>query len=163
MGVLECLACALVAGQRDHAAGTILETAHFHAHQDYAVPIPGFVIVSTRRHLRAFDEFNAAELAAFGPLVARLRQAMRHALGIEDVYVFQNEDTPHHFHLWLFPRYPWMEPFGRRIESVRPIIDHAKSCLQSDSDQVAVTTAVAALQSYMRRFDWGSCEYAPQG
>jgi hypothetical protein len=33
------------------------------------------------------------------------------------VYYFYNEDTTHHFQLWMVPRYGWMYEIGRSVES----------------------------------------------
>jgi diadenosine tetraphosphate (Ap4A) HIT family hydrolase len=104
----------------------ILETEFFHAHQDVAYPVPGQVIVAARRHVRCLDELTEAETTELLPLIGRIRRAQRSALGIEHVYYFYNEDTKHHFHIWMVPRYPWMQQFGRSIESVRPALLHAR-------------------------------------
>jgi hypothetical protein len=55
-----CLSCAIVAGRTATVGGVILETPHFHAHQDYKYPIPGFVILATKRHVRCMDELMLA-------------------------------------------------------------------------------------------------------
>lgn len=112
--------------------GTILETSLFHAHQDIAYPIPGFVILASKRHFRALDELTAEEAIEFSKLVRTIRAAQRDALGIENVYYFYNEDTHHHFHLWMLPRYQWMQAFGRSIASVRPALVHARQTMSTD-------------------------------
>ena len=144
-----CLACAIVRGDRVPPGGAILETAFFHAHQDVAYPVPGFVILAAKRHLRALDELTPQEAQEFITLVRRIRQAQRAALGIEQVYYFYNEDTAHHFHAWLMPRYPWMAAFGRSVESVRPALRHAQATLTSEADHAAVVAAVDRLRTFL--------------
>lgn len=63
---------------------------------------------------------SQAETSEFLPLVQRIRREQERQLGIEHVYYIYNEDTTHHFHLWMVPRYPWMARFGKSIEAVRP-------------------------------------------
>ena len=48
---VNCLSCDIVEGRRPVVGGTIFETEWFHAHQDVAYPIPGMVIVATKRHV----------------------------------------------------------------------------------------------------------------
>ena len=59
--------------------------------------------------------------------MTRIRKAQRKVLGIEYVYYFYDEDTTHHFHTWMVPRYEWMYEFGRSVESVRPTLLHARN------------------------------------
>jgi hypothetical protein len=55
-----------------------------------------------------------------------IRECKKTVIGISDAYFFQNEDSDHGFHIWIFPRHPWMDRVaGRKIQSVRPIMDHA--------------------------------------
>ena len=105
----------------------IVHTAdHFTIAQDCEVPIPGFFIIAAKRQLRSLAEFTNAETQEFIHLISIVRKAMKNILHIEVVYFFQNEDTEHNFHFWIFPRYAWMESFGRKIESVKPIMNYAK-------------------------------------
>ncbi|TSC53635.1 MAG: pyruvate formate lyase activating enzyme [Parcubacteria group bacterium LiPW_39] len=73
-------------------------------------------------------------------------------LSIEDVYLFHNEDSKYGFHLWIFPRYQWMEQFGRKIESVRPIINYAKENMANEESFRQVKENVAKMRDYMKSF-----------
>lgn len=120
-----CLSCRIVGGLEEVAGGVIAETSQFHSHQDVAYPIPGQVIVAAKRHFTALDEMTDAEREELLPFLIAHRSAQREVLGIEHVYYFYNEDTRHHFHIWMVPRYEWMRQFGRSIQSVRPALRHA--------------------------------------
>ncbi len=125
----DCAGCDIVGGK--YKVGNIITTSHFDVHQDFLVPIPGFVIIVSKRHIKSIDEFTKEEEKEFIALVMKIRKAMRSKLNIENVYIFQSEDTSHHFHLWMFPRYDWMEKLGKQIESVRPIMNYAKKEMRS--------------------------------
>ncbi len=75
---------------------------------------------------------------------------MRDVLKIEDVYLFENEDTMHNFHFWVFPRYMWMEKFGRGIESVRPIMEYAKKNMVKENDMKDLKESVKKMAAYMK-------------
>lgn len=79
-------------------------------------------------------------------LICRIREAQRKLLGIEKVYYFYNEDTTHHFHLWMVPRYEWMYEFGHSVESLRPVLLHARNNLNNEDNMKQVITAIAKLQ-----------------
>jgi diadenosine tetraphosphate (Ap4A) HIT family hydrolase len=105
----------------------ILLTKTFDVHQDWTVPIPSFFIVASRDDSKkSFADFDDEEITELGNTLKKVRTAMRDTLNIENVYIFQNEDTDHGFHIWMFPRYDWMNTIGTKIQSVRPIIEYAK-------------------------------------
>lgn len=145
MDVKECLSCAVVSGRKATLGGTILETDLFHLHQDVAYPIEGLVIVALKRHVFCLDELTDDEAAELMELMRRVRAAQRKTLEIEYVYYFYNEDTTHHFHIWMVPRYEWMKQFGRSIQSVRPFLHHARDNMQDQHNMEKVTSAVRLL------------------
>jgi diadenosine tetraphosphate (Ap4A) HIT family hydrolase len=145
-----CLACAIVTGASIPPGGAIAETPFFHAHQDVAYPVPGFVIVAARRHIQGLDELTGAEAHDLIDLMRCIRQAQRAVLGRDHVYYFYNEDTTHHLHVWMIPRYPWMQEFGRSIESVRPALRHAQQHHTTPAHEAAVARAAEQLRAALQ-------------
>lgn len=130
----KCLSCDIVKGNTETIGGTILETKYFHAHQDFAYPIPGLVIVASKRHIYSIEEMSEEEASEYITVMRKVRAAQRKVLGISHVYYFYNEDTTHHFHTWMIPRYEWMNEFGRSVESVRPVLLHSKENMKDEKD-----------------------------
>ncbi len=126
----------------------VFESINFTIHQDWEVPIPGFFIVAPKRAIRTLDEFTEEEVIEYILLIRRLRSGMKEIIKIHDVYFFQNEDTKHNFHLWVFPRYDWMEQFGRKIESVRPIMNYAKQHMLDEKTFGLVRGYVKKMKNY---------------
>lgn len=147
---IACLGCAIKKGEAEASGGIIASSKFFRAEQDYEIPIPGFVILVSQRHLQSVDEFSAAEQQNFIKFLCRLRQGMRQALKVSVVYLIQEEDTSFHFHIWLFPRYPWMEEkFERRIQSVKPIIEYARKHLKTEKNLRKVDQATKKLKQFL--------------
>lgn len=142
---VECLSCALVNGLIEPEGGVVVETEHFHAHQDVAYPIPGLIILASKRHLKSLDELTEVERLDYITILSEIRKAQREVLGIDAVYYFYNEDTTHHFHTWMVPRYDWMYEFGRSIESVRPVLLHARNKMNDEGNVTEMRKAIAAL------------------
>jgi diadenosine tetraphosphate (Ap4A) HIT family hydrolase len=90
------------------------------------------------------DELTEEEAAELMTLLCKIRQVQREVLQIEHVYYFYNEDTTHHFHVWMVPRYEWMYEFRRSIESVRPILLHARE-MNSEENLKTVRQAIQLL------------------
>ncbi|MRH43883.1 diadenosine tetraphosphate hydrolase [Aquibacillus halophilus] len=142
---VECLSCAITSGLVKPDGGVIVETQYFHAHQDVAYPIEGLVILASKRHITCLDELTDEEKNDYINILSRIRKAQREALGIEYVYYFYNEDTTHHFHTWLVPRYEWMYEFGRSVESVRPVLLHARNKMNDIYNRKKVIQAIDTL------------------
>lgn len=143
---VECLSCALTSGLIEPDGGVVLETEHFHAHQDVAYPIKGLIILASKRHIKCFDELTEEEQLEYIQVLSRIRKAQRDVLGIEYIYYFYNEDTTHHFHTWMVPRYDWMYEFGRSVESVRPVLLHARNNMNDGENLEQVMEAIEALR-----------------
>ena len=114
--------------------------------------IPGFFIIAPLRKLKSIDQFTDEEASEFISLIRKVRKGMREILKIEEVYFFQNEDTGHGFHLGVFPRHEWMEKFGRKIQSVRPIMNYAKDNMVSDDVFKEVKEDVKKMKEFMSDF-----------
>lgn len=128
---------------------TVLETAHFHVGQDWEVPIVGFFVIGSKRRIKSILDFGDEEALEFIRLVRFVRKGMKEILGIDDVYFFQNEDSEHEFHLWIFPRHKWMDSFGRKIQSVRPIMEYAKKEMADEKHVAEVKDAAQKVRTYL--------------
>ncbi|KKI92912.1 diadenosine tetraphosphate hydrolase [Bacillus sp. SA1-12] len=146
-----CLSCALTSGVIEPDGGVVMETDYFHAHQDVAYPIKGLIILASKRHFTCFDELTEAEKLDYINTLSRIRHAQRKVLRIDYVYYFYNEDTTHHFHTWMVPRYEWMEKFGRSVESVRPVLLHARNEMNTEENSREVMNALNALREELSK------------
>lgn len=101
-----CLACGIVAGEVQTLGGVVAREGGFTVHALAGPsPLPGWLVVTSDRHVRAIDGLDGAEAAALGLLAGRVMRAQRAALGAEHVYAFAIGDALHHAHLHLVPRY----------------------------------------------------------
>jgi diadenosine tetraphosphate (Ap4A) HIT family hydrolase len=149
---VECLSCALTSGLITPTGGVIFESDLFHVHQDVAYPIKGLVIVASKRHFHCMDELTEEEQIEFMALIYKIRKEQRKLLGIDKVYYFYNEDTTHHFHLWMVPRYEWMYQFGTSVESLRPVLLHARNNMNDDENMKGVIEGINILRDGLRDF-----------
>ncbi|MFJ5768735.1 HIT family protein [Psychrobacillus sp. NPDC093180] len=143
---VECLSCTITGGLIQPDGGVIVETEHFHAHQDVAYPIKGLVILASKRHFKCLDEMTEDEQIDYIQILTKIRKAQREVLGIDHVYYFYNEDTTHHFHTWMVPRYEWMDSSGRSVESVRPALLYARNEMNEEANLNEVIKGINALK-----------------
>lgn len=131
----------------------ILETPHFKVGQDWEVAIPGFYIIAPKRKgVRSILEFTPEELSEYVNILARVRKGMQDVLGIEEVYQFQNEDSPYGFHHWMLPYHPWMEKITPRGPgALVPIWNHAKNNLKEQKHIQETVEAAAKMRKYLSK------------
>ncbi len=131
---IDCIGCALQRGEIKCLGEKVGETKNFDVQQDYEIPIPGFMILASKKHLKGIEDFSERERKEYVEFLFRIRKAMTKVLGVEFSYVVQEEDSissSSHFHVWLFPRYDWMEKFGRGVKSVVPIMEYARNNMKT--------------------------------
>ena len=80
---INCIGCALQSGEIKSPGGLILETAHFDVQQDYEIPIPGFLVIASKRHIVGFADFTEEERLDFINLLCNVRKGMKEVLKIK--------------------------------------------------------------------------------
>jgi diadenosine tetraphosphate (Ap4A) HIT family hydrolase len=101
-----CLGCSIAARVIEPPGGFIIETDGFILHQDPEIPIKAFLIIASKQHIQSVAQLKPHEAQELFDLVYKARLAME-SIGIYEVTLIQ-EERSQHFHLWLLPRYEWM-------------------------------------------------------
>jgi diadenosine tetraphosphate (Ap4A) HIT family hydrolase len=148
----DCLGCAIQTGKIKFPEGLVIEAKNFSVSQDYGFPIAGFFIVASRKHAISIADFSEQERKEFIELVCKMRKGMKEVLRIKEVLLFQNEGSSYsHFHLWLFPRYEWMEKFGKGTKSIKPILEHSRKSMKTKDNFRKIFEAVEKMRKYMKK------------
>ena len=129
----------------------IFQTKNFEVNQDWEIPIPGFIIVASLWQIKSVSEFSQEEAVEFIKLVRLARQGLQKVLNVQKVFLYQNEDTKHNFHLWMLPRLPWMKDYPSRVESIRLIMNEAKDNNQDRQTQAKIDSTVNKLKEFFSR------------
>ena len=120
----------------------IHETSNFRVYQDWEIPVPGFLVISSKKEKHSILDFSHKEYLEFVELVLLCRKKLREILNVNKVYFFQSEDSDTGFHYLLYPRYSWMDKFGKKLKSMKPSMDYAEMKMV-DSKNVAKVKEVA--------------------
>jgi diadenosine tetraphosphate (Ap4A) HIT family hydrolase len=145
-----CIGCAIASKTYEPPGGLILETDNFVLHQDPVIPIKGFLIVASKKHIQSITQLNSEEARELFDLVYRARTAMSLISDIEEVTIIQEERSSH-LHVWLFPRYEWMNTrFDRSLTSVREITKVAGKELQTVDNNKEVLTTVELIKKLIQ-------------
>lgn len=142
-----CIACAISSKELKVFGDMITETKHFHAAHDIECPIPGMIIIGSKRHVRSVAEFGPSERADLTDVIHDIRTAMQYKLEIKNVTIVQEEGSENsHFHLWLFPWHDWMKKIGTRLPAIPDIMKQAT--LEHHTDENKARENLAMIQDW---------------
>src|SRR3972149_10723472 len=101
MNEKECLACSLQAETGRVPGGTIFETKNWMLEHAFDVPLPGFCILKSKRHVEHVAELNGEESAELGLILQKVTAAVKKATGAEKIYVLSYGEVVRHVHFWI--------------------------------------------------------------
>lgn len=127
----------------------VLVTRYFDIHQDWYIPIPGFMVMRLRRDVPSLVDFSEEEYQEFMILLRNMRKGLK-SCGIEEVCMVQNESSRHGvFHLWIMPIAPWMLEYGNVVDNIPRIVAKAKEEFVTPKQIDAVKEVVQKMKIYM--------------
>lgn len=146
----KCIGCSIGNGEIIPPGGIIMSTENFVLHQDPEIPIKAFLIIASKKHIKSLSELTCEESQELFSLVYRARMALKSIKDIKEVSIIQEERSGH-FHLWLLPRYEWMdERFKNSLSTVREINFYAKDNYKTEENITDILEAVGIIRDYMK-------------
>ena len=133
----KCTGCSIAKGE----IGIIIyETKNFVINQDPEVPLKGFLVISSKKHVNSLLNLNGEEREELNYLLFKARKSLDDLNICKEVSIVQ-EERSQHFHIWLYPYYDWMnENFGKGIKYLRDINDYViKNATEKDKKEVFET------------------------
>ena len=58
---VDCMGCAISNGSMQVPGGFVQKTSYFAVHQDPLIPLPGFFVIGSLRHIRSMSEMQDVE------------------------------------------------------------------------------------------------------
>ena len=132
---IDCMGCAISNRSMSVPGGFILKTDHFCVHQDPLIPLPGFLVIASLRHIQSISEMHESEYNELSRLIRIVHQAIKEVTKIEYLTIVQEESSIH-FHLWFFP---WtrgvIEQYGQpTLTKIREIMTEYKKHSVSETE-----------------------------
>lgn len=147
----ECIGCSIGNGEIVPPGGIIIDTENFVLHQDPEVPIRGFLIIASKKHIKSISELSLEESTELFELVYKARLAMKNIVDINEVTIIQEERSGH-FHIWLLPRYEWMiDKFGNSLSTVREIMNYSKENLKTKDNIEEILSVISKLKNAFKK------------
>lgn len=145
---VECIGCAIANGDMQIPGGVIYDGKGVVLGADPEIPIPGFLIVTAKRHINSLSECTKEEREEITEVLCAAENAIKE-LGIAEKITIVQEETSSHFHIWIFPWHDWMiEKFGKDISYLRDIAKYAKENA-SEEERNNVIETVELVKKYL--------------
>jgi diadenosine tetraphosphate (Ap4A) HIT family hydrolase len=93
--------CAICGGD---VTDVLWSDEYFTLHAPVGGSLPGTVWLASRAHVDSFKDLPTEVAAAFGPLAARIEQAILARGDVARVHLYRWGDGGAHFHVWFLPR-----------------------------------------------------------
>ena len=122
-----CPGCAYAKHEFKLDCGMAYENEKFNMSQDWELPIKGFFIVSPKRHIEKLCELTEIEINEMFQIVNKTANILRENKICERFdYIFEEKENKH-LHVWILPRYDWMNEISKDIiDNIGLIFDYAK-------------------------------------
>jgi diadenosine tetraphosphate (Ap4A) HIT family hydrolase len=147
---IKCIGCSLQKGKIKTL--NVMETKNFNVSQDYETPIPGFLIISSKKHVKGIENFSKKEREELIELLYKIRVALTKILKIKNMDIIHEEisiERWSHFHVWLFPRYNWTKKFGESIDCIIPSMRYAQKNMRTEKNLKEVKNVAEKLRRYL--------------
>lgn len=123
-----CPGCAFGRNEFELDCGMAYENERFTLAQDWEVPIKGFFIASPKRHIEKLSELTDDERNEMFDIVNKTVKILRENNICDRFdYIFEEKEN-RHLHVWILPRYEWMnEVTDEIIDNIGIIFEYAKT------------------------------------
>ena len=130
-----CPGCAYGRHEFNLECGMAYENDRFTLSQDWELPIQGFFIVSPKRHIEKLCELTKDERNEMFEIVDKTVKILRDNKICERFdYIFEEKEN-RHLHVWILPRYNWMNKIVNDIiDNIGIILEYAKTNFRNDEN-----------------------------
>ena len=147
--ITDCIGCSIVKGDIELPGGILYDGKFIILAADPEIPIPGFLIITSKRHIQSFSELLEDERTEIGNTIAWTETAIKE-LDIAETVTLVQEDRSKHFHIWIFPNQEWMkDKFGLGLQHLREINSYARENA-TEEDIENVIKVIEKIRGYMR-------------
>lgn len=127
-----CLGCEIVNKNLKPVGGIIYKNEYFVVTQDFELPIDGFIVISSIRHVEQLAELSDKERMNLIDLINKIINILKSNNIAEEYNIILEEKRDYHFHVWLMPRHKWMqEKFGKIMKHIKEIQEYAIQNMQT--------------------------------
>lgn len=134
-----CFGCNIVSGNIEPFGGILYKSNNFIVAQDFELPIPGFIVISSIKHYIYLSSLSSSEQIELMNLINKIINLLKE-YGVSDEYnIVLEEKEGYHFHVWLMPRSEWMKnKFGKILKNIKGIQEYAINNMKTDEVRLEI-------------------------
>ena len=121
----ECLGCDIANHKLIPPGGYVYEDDFINVSADPEIPIPGFMVLGIKKHVRTMNELSKEERHRIIDILNLTIENIKECEIANKVLVIQ-EERSRHFHIWIVPIHEWMKEYGESVKNIDKIIEHSK-------------------------------------
>ena len=145
-----CLCCEIANEKLVPFGGILYKNQYFTIAQDFELPIDGFIIISSIRHIEKLTDLTNNERFDLINLINKTLNILRENQIAEEFNVILEEKQGYHFHIWLMPRHKWMiEKFGKVLKNIKQIQDYALDNLRTKENIAKISQTCDILKKML--------------
>ena len=148
-----CLGCEIANGNLKTFCGILYESNDFLVMQDYELPINGFIVISSKKHVEKLTELDENAQINLMKIISKLLSVLRANNIAEEYNLILEEKKGYHFHVWLMPRHDWMiQKFGKVLKNIKNIQEYALQNLRDEASIKEIEKTCMIVKNEMREF-----------
>lgn len=151
----DCMGCAKSQSTECMNIGAIARTRNFDISQDLELPINGFIIIGSIRHIESINDMTIEEKQELITLIDVTIASLK-KIGVCTQYdVVWEEKDGNHFHVWLMPRHKYLlEAMGTNImKKVGELFAYAKNNLRTEENLNDIFDTINRLKAELYSID----------
>ena len=143
----DCMGCVKATGKVN--VGEILKTKNFDISQDFELPINGFIVIGSLRHIETISEMTKEEKQELIVIIDETIRALKNIGVCSEYDVVWEEKEGNHFHAWLMPRHKYLlDAMGTNIiKKVGELFDYAKTNLRTEENLNEIAKTIKNLKT----------------
>ncbi len=148
--VEKCLGCEIANKKLPVVGGLIYESKNFAIAQDFELPINGFLIIFSKRHVEEYTELTDDERLELASLINSTLTGLKKFKVAKEYNIILEEKQNYHFHVWLMPRHTWMiEKFGKVLKNIQSIFDYSLNNLRTTENFEQIEKTCEQIKLYL--------------
>jgi diadenosine tetraphosphate (Ap4A) HIT family hydrolase len=156
---MSCLTCKIIEGLINPPGGIIYRDDQVIVNHILDINIPGYVILSSLRHVTALEQLDLQELNRLFTIMQSTTQKLKHVLSVDKIYICSFCEETEHVHFHLFPRYVWMlnikDAYTDEKVDAAKLFSSIRNKYQTNIDQVSSNEKIIEVVNYLRKIMGG--------
>ena len=151
----DCMGCTIANSfsGKSEVLGQVIKTKNFNIAQDSELPIDGFMVIGSVRHIKSINEMTMEEKQELIILIDETIRALKNIGVCSEYDVVWEEKEGNHFHAWLMPRHKYLlDAMGTNIiKKVGELFDYAKNNLRTQENLNRVFDTIEKLKKELQQ------------